>query len=151
MVFLNSEEARYADMGKTTVKLRLSDTKEINAELVYKRQEEGKVMLIFRINKSVEDLIAYRKISLDVIWWSYSGLKVPNAALIQEGDKYYVTRNRTGYKDKILVKVLKQNKTYSIIENYKSDELRELGYSQEYINSRKSIAMYDEISMGNGK
>lgn len=151
VVFLNSEEARHSDIGKTTVKLRLSDTKEVNAELVYKRQEEGKVMLIFKINKSVEDLIAYRKISLDVIWWSYSGLKIPNVALAQEGEKYYVTRNRAGYKDKILVKVLKQNKTYSIIENYKAEELRELGYSQEYINSRKTIAIYDEISTKNDK
>lgn len=148
VVFLDSEEARNAKEGKTTVTLRLSDTKEVNAQLVYKRQEEDKIMLIFKINKSVEDLIAYRKISLDVVWWSYSGLKVPNAALTQEDEKYYVTRNRTGYKDKILVKVLKQNKTYSIIENYKSEELKELGYSQEYINSRKSITIYDEISLG---
>lgn len=148
-VFLNSEEARNANAGKTTATLRLSDTKEVSAELVYKREEENKVMLIFKINKDVEELISYRKISLDVIWWSYSGIKVPNAALAQEDNKYYVTRNRTGYKDKILVKVLKQNKTYSIIQNYGADELKELGYSQEYINSRKSIAIYDEVSINN--
>ena len=151
VVFLNSEEARYADVGKTTAMLRLSDTKEVNAELAYKKQEDGKVMLIFKINKSVEDLIAYRKISVDVIWWSYTGLKIPNVALIQEEDKYYVIRNRAGYKDKILVKVLRQNKTYSIIENYKSEELKELGYSQDYINSRKTIAIYDEISTKSDK
>lgn len=136
-------------LGKTKVTLRLSDTKEISAELVYKRNEKDNIMLIFKINKDVEELISYRKISLDVIWWSYSGLKVPNTALAKEGDTYYVTRNRTGYKDKIFVKVLKQNKNYSIIENYTAEELKKLGYSQDYINSRKSIGIYDEVSAGN--
>lgn len=107
-------------------------------------------MLIFKINKSVEDLIAYRKISIDVIWWSYSGLKVPNTALMQENDLYYVIRNRTGYTDKILVKVLKQNKDYSIIENYTTKELLELGYTQDEISSMKSISLYDEISVNSG-
>lgn len=104
-------------------------------------------MLVFNINKSVEDLIAYRKISIDVIWWSYSGLKVPNTALIQEDDLYYVIRNRTGYTDKILVKVLKQNQNYSIIENYTTKELLELGYTQDEISSMKSISLYDEIAV----
>ena len=57
--------------------LRLSDTAEVTGELAYKREEDNNIMLVFRINKSVEDLIAYRKISLDIVWWSYSGLKVP--------------------------------------------------------------------------
>ncbi len=150
VVFLDSIEAQDAIIGKNAT-LRLSDEKEMTAELVYKREEKDNIMLIFKINKNVEELISYRKISLDVIWWSYSGLKIPNSALAQEGETYYVTRNRAGYKDKILVKILKQNKNYSIIENYTAEELRSLGYSQEYINSRKSIAIYDEISANSKK
>ena len=49
-----------------------------------KEQDDGKVMIVFKIDKEVEKLIAYRKIALDVIWWSYSGLKVPNSAIMQE-------------------------------------------------------------------
>lgn len=133
--------------GKTTVTLRLSDTAEVTGELAYKREEEDNIMLVFRINKSVEDLIAYRKISLDIVWWSYSGLKVPNSAIIEEDDLTYVIRNRTGYKDKILVKVKKKNKNYSIISNYTSEELRELGWKQDEISTRKVISLYDEVTI----
>lgn len=129
----------------------MSDTAEITGELAYKREEEDNIMLVFRINKSVEDLIAYRKISLDIVWWSYSGLKVPNSAIVEEDDLTYVTRNRTGYKDKILVKVNKQNQNYSIISNYTSEELRELGWTQDEIATRKVISLYDEVSINKNR
>ncbi len=121
---------------------------EINSEVVYyKEQENGKMMIVFRTNKEVESLIPYRKISLDVIWWSYSGLKISNSAIIQEDNLTYVIRNRTGYKDKILVKILKQNQDYSIIRNYTTSELKELGYTQDEIISMKSIGLYDQIEL----
>ncbi len=131
--------------------LRLSDTAEVTGELAYKREEDNNIMLVFRINKSVEDLIAYRKISLDIVWWSYSGLKVPNSAIIEEDDLTYVIRNRTGYKDKILVKVNKKNQNYSIISNYTSEELRELGWTQETIANRKVISLYDEVTINKNR
>lgn len=122
--------------------------KEISSEVEYiKEQEDGKKMLVFKINKEVEKLISYRKISLDVIWWSYSGLKISNSAIIEEGELSYIIRNRTGYKDKILVKILKQNQDYSIIKNYTTEELKALGYKQEEIISMKSIGLYDQIEV----
>lgn len=108
-------------------------------------------MIIFKTNKAVEDLISYRKISVDVIWWSASGLKIVNSAIIEEGGRNYILRNRAGYSDKILIKILKQNKNYAIIDNYSTNELLELGYEREDINSRKSISMYDEIIVNPGK
>ncbi len=102
-------------------------------------------MIIFKTNKAVEDLIAYRKISIDVIWWSTEGLKIVNSAIIDEGAETSVLRNRAGYKDKILIKVLKQNKNYSIIRNCTTEELEELGYDTEEIYSMKKISLYDEI------
>lgn len=42
-------------------------------------------MVVFRTNKVAQDLISYRKISVDVIWWSSQGLKVINSAIIEEG------------------------------------------------------------------
>lgn len=121
---------------------------EINSEVEYvKEQDDGKIMVIFKINKNVEELISYRKISLDVIWWSFSGLKISNSAIIQEDELTYVIRNRTGYKDKILVKILKQNESYSIIRNYTTEELKALGYKQEEIASMKSIGLYDQIEI----
>ena len=134
--------------GNKNIVLRMPDATEINSEVEFVRQEEnGKTMIVFKINKGVEKLISYRKISLDVIWWSFSGLKIPNSAIIHEGDLTYVIRNRTGYKDKILVKILKQNEGYAIIRNYTTSELKELGYKQEEIISMKSIGLYDQIEV----
>ena len=44
-----------------------------------------------------------------------------------------------------LVKILKQNEKYAIVDNYKSEELEELGYDVEEIENRKKIVLYDEI------
>lgn len=134
------------------ITIRLSDGVEIGTQIdQIIQQETGDVMLIFATNKSVEELVSYRKISIDIIWWSDSGLKVPNSAIIEEGGMQKVIRNRTGYKDEILVKVLNKNKNYSIIENYSTNELLELGYDREEIRSMKSISLYDEILVNQRK
>lgn len=39
----------------------------------------------------------------------------------------------------------KQNKNYSIIQNYTPTELRELGYDNSDIESMKKVSLYDEI------
>ena len=84
-------------------------------------------------------------ISIDIIWWRAEGLKIPNSAIIKEGELYYVMRNRAGYIDKILVKILKQNDAYSIVGEYDKDELKELGYTEKEIINMKTITLYDEI------
>lgn len=140
----NSENAKEIEVGKK-IKLRLSNGDEIDAKLEYKSQEEDSYVLIFSFNDDIQELTSYRKTSVDIIWWSYSGLKVPNSAICYDGEKAYVVRNRAGYLDKILVKVDKKNENYSIVENYSTEELKELGYSTKEIINRKSISLYDEI------
>ena len=54
----------------------------------------------------------YRKVAINIIWWSASGLKVPNSSILKEDDKSYIVRKRAGYSDKILVKILKESKSY---------------------------------------
>ena len=128
------------------IKLRLSNHDEISAEIVRISDfNDGEAVVIFKITQDVEYLISYRKISIDVIWWNASGLKVPNSAIITENDKNYVIRNRVGYTDKILVKIEKQNENYSIIKSYTTEELMDLGYTTNEIPSMKSISLYDEI------
>ncbi len=142
---LSSDNAMRAKEGDV-IKLRLSNSHEISAEIVkISGFVDGEAVFIFKITQDVEYLIGYRKISIDVIWWNESGLKVPNSSIITEEDKNYVIRSRTGYTDKILVKIKKQNGYYSIIENYTTQELREMGYSTSEISSMKSISLYDEI------
>ena len=143
-VSMNTERSTTAKVGDT-VTLRLSNSDEIQSEIVYIKDESNSRILVFKVDKDIAELLEYRKISLDIISWKYTGLKVSNNALIEENDKIYVERDRAGYIDKILVKVLRQNDTYSIVENYEDDELRELGYSEDEISKMNKIKLYDEV------
>lgn len=148
---LDSEDAMNAEVGDS-VKIRLSNSDEISATIEYIVEEEDSRLIIFKITNDLDLLSNYRKITFDVIWWSYSGLKVPNNALIKEQasedtniagqDIYYIVRNRIGYTDKILVKVLKQNSSYSIITNYTTEELKEQFGTT---SSSKTIVIHDEV------
>lgn len=141
----SSEEAKQAKVGDK-IKVRLSNNVEVSAEISNIVKEEDKdILVILKLNKQVEELINYRKITFDLIWWDASGLKVPNQAIVQEDDLNYVIRNRAGYLSKILVKVKKQGEKYSVVEAYKTEELKELGFSDKEINSYRKISLYDEI------
>ena len=141
----SSDEAKQAEVGDD-VKVRLSNNAEVNAEITnIIKEDDGDIILILRLTEQIEELINYRKITFDLIWWDASGLKVPNQAIVNENDLNYVVRNRAGYLSKILVKVERQGDKYSIIDSYTTEELKELGFSDEEIANYKSISLYDEI------
>ena len=136
-----------AKIGKT-IKIRLSNSQEIQTKIEYiEETDDTKNLVVLRLDSGVEELINYRKISLDIIWWSESGLKIPNDAIKYDGDIPFVTRKRVGYTDDIYVKILKQNDKYTIIENYTYDELKGLGISDDRLKNRKTISLYDELAM----
>ena len=140
----NTEEAKNAEVGDK-VKVRLPSGSEVSAEITYVLQENDDRVLILKIEKGVEELISYRKISFDLIWWSENGLKVPNQSIVKENDLAYVVRNRAGYLNKLLVKVKKEGEKYSIVEPYDTEELKELGFSNDEIISYRKISLYDEV------
>lgn len=141
----SSEEAKQAEVGDD-VKVRLSNNAEISAEITSISQEnEDEVLLILKVNEQIEELINYRKISFDLIWWDETGLKIPNEAIVELEGLNYVVRNRAGYLNKILVNVTEQGEDYSIVQPYTTEELKELGFSNEEINSYRKISLYDEI------
>ena len=75
-------------------------------------------------------------------------MKIPNAAIKYESeDLAYITRKRVGYTDNIYIKILKQSDKYSIIENYTIAELREKGITEEVIQNRRTISLYDELEI----
>lgn len=127
------------------VTLRLSDGTEVEAEIEYIKEDDDGRILVFKIAESVETLIEYRKISFEIVWWSYSGWKVSNSALIEEDDLTYIKLIKSGVEEKILVKVLRQNGIYSIVSNYSDEELLNLGYSLEEIQEMSNINLYDQI------
>lgn len=145
---INTENSEVAEIGDKVV-LRLSDSSEIDSEIVYIKEEEKGRILVFEIDRKIEELLEYRKISLEIVWWKYSGLKVSNKALIEEDGFTYVKRQKAGNEEKILVKVLRQNDTYSIVGNYTEEELEELGYSLSDIQEMPIIKIYDQILVNN--
>lgn len=142
---LESEEAQNIKLNKT-VRLRLANENIVKAEIIYKKNEtSNKTIIVFEINDNVENLIEYRKISIDVIWWEVEGLKIPKNAIYYNEGLAYVVRNRAGYLDKILVKIVEENDDYCIVNNYEIEELKKLKNSTEKISSYKKVNLYDEI------
>ena len=127
------------------INLRISTDKTVKATVYSVKTEGEKQLIIFKITQGVEDLIKYRKVSIDIVWWEKEGLKIPQSSIIYENGLSYVVRNRAGTKTKILVKILRENDNYSIIGNYSTEELKELGFSVEEIRQMKKINIYDEI------
>lgn len=144
VTILSSNKSKEAKVGDK-IKVSLSGNKELNAEITYIKPEENESLIVLEVNELTEELINYRKLSFDLIWWSYSGLKIPNQAIKEKDGLQYVVRSRAGYLSKILVKVLRQNDKYSIVTTYTPEELKELGYTPEEISSLKKITLYDEI------
>lgn len=144
-VITNSEKAKEAKTGDS-VTVALSESQALDATIAFTKQEsDGSMLIVLQLDKLTEELINYRKISFDLVWWSYSGLKIPNGAIVEQDGLNYVVRSRAGYLDKLLVKILRQNDDYSIVTTYNTEELKELGYSTEEITSYKKITLYDEI------
>lgn len=141
----NTNEAKSSKVGDT-IKIRVqnSDTVKASVENIIDEDDESKTIIV-KITNDVEKLIAYRKISFDIIWWDAEGFRIPNEAIKEENGLSYVVRNRNGYYNKMLVKILKQNDEYCIVRQYKTEELEELGFTSSQIYSMRNIALYDEI------
>lgn len=143
---MNSETSKNANIGDK-VKIELDVDNRFNAEIVAINEDEDCRIIIFKINDLPEKLINYRKVTLNIIWWESSGLKIPKSAIIEEDGKKYVERNRSGYSAKVLVKVLKENDSYAIVDKYTNSELQEMGYSMEEIQNIYILKQYDKINI----
>lgn len=141
----DTNEAKNSKVGDT-IKIRVqnSDTLKASVENIIDEDDESKTITV-KITNDVEKLIAYRKIFFDIIWWDAEGFRIPNEAIKEENGLSYVVRNRNGYYNKMLVKILKQNDEYCIVRQYKTEELEELGFTSSQIYSMRNIALYDEI------
>ena len=137
---LNSEAAGNAAVGdKVTITLSSGDVKYVAG------QDDGKVLIVLDLKTLTEELIQYRKISFNITWWSFSGLKVPNTSILEdENGLKYVIRKKSGEDQKVIVKLLKKNDKYSVISTYSNEELEALGIdAKDY----KKISQYDNILM----
>ena len=144
-VTLTTEEARNASVGRR-ITLRVSGGELIPA-VIHSAvpSENGSVFIIFRTTESAEQLIEYRKINMDVIWWEYEGLKIPNSVLMHNNGLAYVVRNRAGNIDKLLVKILRETANYSIVYNYSMEELIDRGFEIDEIRGMGRVNVFDEL------
>lgn len=137
-----SNEANQAKIGDS-VKLALPSLNEVDAKVEYiTRENDNEVTIIFTFTEGIEELLSYRKVSIDIIWWDEKGFKVPNTCIFEQDGLNYVIRTRAGYLDKVLVKVQKATENYSIVTNYSTSEIEELNLSEDVSTS---IILYDEL------
>ena len=132
------------------VKITLSSGNEVTGTIDYKKeQEDGQTLIVFKITTLTEELISYRKISCNITWWRYSGLKVPNDAITEDGNGLkYVLKKTVSGTSKVLIKVLKTNDKYSIISTYSTEDLKALGIDA---TESGNIDVYDTIMMYPGQ
>ena len=141
----NTNEAKNSKVGDT-LKIRLQNSDAVKATIENIIDEEnGSKTIAIKITNDVEKLISYRKISFDIIWWDAEGFRIPNEAIKEKDGLAYVVRNRNGYYNKMLVKILKQNDEFCIVRQYKTEELIGLGFTNAQIYDMRNIALYDEI------
>ena len=141
----DSLPAKQAETNKNVL-ITLASGEEINATIFYtKVQEDGKVLIVFKVNTLTDELRSYRKISFNITWWSFSGIKVPNEAILEnENHSKYVLRKNSVGTTKCYVKILKTNEKYSIISSYSVEDLTTLGID---INTYKGINVFDTIML----
>ena len=138
-----SEEAQNAK-PKQKIYIELPNGKVINARIVQINPNSGKSKtIIIKINQGIEDLLIYRKVNFNVIWWNDSGFKIPNSSLVEINGLHYVIKTRNGYSNMILVKLDNQSDYYSIVSNYSTSEIKELSNVIE--NTSTTLTLYDQI------
>ena len=138
-----SEEAQHAKL-KQKVYLELPNGKVINARVVQiNSNSEKSKTIILKINQGIEDLLIYRKVNFNVIWWNDSGFKIPNSSIIEVNGLNYVIKTRNGYTNSVLVKLNNQSDYYSIVSNYSTSEIKELKGVMQGANT--TLTLYDEL------
>ena len=126
-VVLNSDTAKKAEIGEF-VNITLASGNEIKTSIIYKKiQDDGKALIVFKLPVLTNELMSYRKISFNITWWSYSGIRIPNSSIIEENNLKYVMKKTSKGNEKILVKILRKNDNYSIVSSYSLEDLQQLG------------------------
>ena len=137
-----TEEAKKAEVGDQ-VNLVLPSSNSVKATIDYVvKENEDETTLTLKIENGIDELLNYRKISFDIVWWNSRGYKIPNSAIITENGLNYVIKTKMGYLTKILVKLVKQTDSYSIVENYSASELKEIEADPK---AKTSILLNDEL------
>lgn len=155
VMFMNSEESKTAKLNdKLYLRFENTGDRLIPATIEYIAEENEGRLITAKIETNIEELTKYRKINLDVVWWSYSGLKLHKSLLSKQtiinpsGDSIelnYVTIKKNSVNDIAYVKIIKEFGDYVIVDNYTNAEYIALGFTQENIEKFVTLKMYNEV------
>lgn len=154
--FMNSPESKSANLNDKLY-LRFENTGEtlVPATIEYISEEDDGRLITVKVETNVEELAKYRKISFDVVWWSYKGFKLhkslvkPCDVVNQNGAKVAtldsVTIKKASYEEVAYVKIVKEFGDYVIVENYTDSEYIEMGFTKEDISNFQTLKLYNEV------
>lgn len=154
--FMNSPESKSANLNDKLY-LRFENTGEtlVPATIEYISEEDDGRLITVKVETNVEELAKYRKISFDVVWWSYKGFKLhkslvkPCDVINQNGAKVAtldsVTIKKASYEEVAYVKIVKEFGDYVIVENYTDNEYIEMGFTKEDISNFQTLKLYNEV------
>ena len=138
-----SEHSKDAEIGDK-VKVRIGNEIETVATIVNINDvSKDKKIIVLRLITNNIQLLQYRKLRIEIIWWEETGLKVNNKSILKDGDFSYVVRRKGNFEEKILIKILKETNEFSLITNYTTEELNKM--KLDLSKYRMTINEYDEI------
>lgn len=125
-VILDKEEADgvFVDQ-KAKIRFPEIDTHlEATGTIDYINFANDGVVVTFKINRAIENIMNYRKTKVEIVWDSESGYKVPSDAIVNQNgiNKIYVYLNRNYIVEK-KVEVKKEYNGWAIIDGFDGDKL----------------------------
>ena len=138
-----SEHSENAKVGDR-VKIRIANEIDtIGTIAAINDAGKDKKVIVLKVTTNNIQLLQYRKLKIEIIWWEEIGLKVSNKSILREGDFSYVVRRKGSFEEKILIKIIKETDEYSLIANYTTEELNKM--KVDLSKYRMTINEHDEI------
>lgn len=159
-MFMNSPESMSANINdKLYLRFENVDSNLISANIEYISEEENGRLIIVKVETDIEKLAKYRKINLDVVWWSYEGLKIHKSLITKQqvcnssGDVVKmldcVKVKKAGFSEDVYIKIIKEFDNYAIVDNYTQQEYLDMGFSDKDIANFVTLKLYSEVIVNN--
>ena len=158
-MFMNSPESKEAKLDdKLYLRFENIDHNLIPATIEYISEEVGGRLIIVKTQSDVEELTKYRKINLDVVWWTYEGLKLHKSVIkkvpvsnssgdvVKELDSVRI--KKAGFEEIAYIKIVKEFENYVIVDNYTNEEYLEMGFTDQDISNFVTLKLYSEVVVG---
>lgn len=140
---MSSEESTKVEKGDN-INLKIDNNEEMQSVIKEIIPLAGKErIIVFEVNRQMENLLKYRKVNVAVVWWSKLGLKVNNNSIVKIDEDFYISKNKVGFTEIVPIKINKKTEEYSLIE-----PLTKKDYEQKNVKNLEfipTIQEYDEI------